>query len=67
MPKKTCCVSALEMATNLPPVEVQQNIVSVLVRLDREAREAKGKENSAEEVARRGMGITRLDQFMFLH
>ena len=55
------------MATNLPPVEVQQNIVSVLVRLDREAREAKGKENSAEEVARRGMGITRLDQFMFLH
>ena len=45
---------------SLPPTEIQQNIISVLKRLDREAREAKTQPNSAVEVGRRGMAITQL-------
>ena len=42
----------------LPPAQIQRNIISVLIRLDREAREAKTGPNNVEEIARRGNAIT---------
>ena len=45
---------------SLPPIEIQNNIISVLVRLDSEAREAKNHPNSAKEIGRRGAAITGL-------
>ena len=41
-------------------MDVQKNIVSVLLRLDHEAREAKNHPNSAKEIGRRGAAITGL-------
>ena len=42
----------------VPPAQIQRNIISVLIRLDREAREAKTGPNNVEEIARRGNAIT---------
>ena len=41
-------------------MEIQNNIISVLVRLDHEAREAKNHPNSAKEIGKRGAAITGL-------
>ena len=43
-----------------PSIKIQNNIISVLVRLDHEAREAKNHPNSAKEIGRRGLAITSL-------
>ena len=47
-----------EKKMTVPPAQIQRNIISVLIRLDREAREAKTGPNNVEEIARRGNAIT---------